>query len=369
MHTTLERLLVACAAVLGILVHAPSGSAQEPDEGPWLPPDPSAKERDWIRMNSGEWLNGEIMSMRDGDLKFDSEELDELGLDWNDVTELRSARVLTYRFDDIGIFAGTATMKDGVVAVRTVLGVVEQPRQKLIVILEGAPKEINYWSSKLSAGIVAREGNTNQYDYNAMVRVLREAARSITLFRYTGASGRVEGVETTNNQSLSFSFSALINAGFFFTPVSLDYMRDTFQNIDHRYVAGSAVGYYFRRSDNLDWFAVLGAAYVGTDYESVQAGGTGTKESASILVATDVSWDITSDIEFAFNYTGNVGVPDPKTSFHSTTATLSVDLFHDDISLDVTFNWERVEEPEPDEDGNVPERDDLRLSVGLGLEL
>jgi len=39
------------------------------------------------------------------------------------------------------------------------------------------------------------------------------------------------------------------------------------------------------------------------------------------------------------------------------------------LDLDVTFAWDRIEKPEADSDGDVPESDDLRLTVGLALDI
>ena len=61
-----------------------------PEEPPapserWRPPAPDPKSFDWLRLNSGEWLKGEIDRMRDETLYFDSEELDNLKVDWEDI--------------------------------------------------------------------------------------------------------------------------------------------------------------------------------------------------------------------------------------------------------------------------------------------
>ena len=50
-------------------------------------------------MTSGEWLKGEIHELRKDTLEFESNELDELNLDWEDVAQLRSARPCTMLFE------------------------------------------------------------------------------------------------------------------------------------------------------------------------------------------------------------------------------------------------------------------------------
>ena len=55
---------------------------------------------DWIQLTSGEWLKGELIAMYDGSLEFDSDELDNLTLDWDDVRQVRTRRVVQVRFRD-----------------------------------------------------------------------------------------------------------------------------------------------------------------------------------------------------------------------------------------------------------------------------
>ncbi len=125
--------------LLAMLLVSPVSAAE-----PWQPPEPDNDQFDWIRMNSGEWLGGELKNLRDLALEFDSDELDLLKLDWGDVAELRSSRYLTLRFEDIGTVSGTVAVRDGVVAVRSEGGVTEYPREALVLIVAREPKEINY---------------------------------------------------------------------------------------------------------------------------------------------------------------------------------------------------------------------------------
>jgi hypothetical protein len=53
---------------------------------------------DWIQLTSDEWLKGELIALYDGRLEFDSEELENLTFDWDDIRELRTGRVVQVRF-------------------------------------------------------------------------------------------------------------------------------------------------------------------------------------------------------------------------------------------------------------------------------
>ena len=38
------------------------------------------------------------------------------------------------------------------------------------------------------------------------------------------------------------------------------------------------------------------------------------------------------------------------------------------LDFDLTFVWDRTEKPRKDDLGNIPEQDDFRMVVGLGIE-
>ena len=206
-------------ALLGMGVITPARSQT------WQPLEPSAEELDWIKLTSGEWLKGEIRSLRDDEFEFDSDELDLLKLDWADVAEFRSPRLLTYRFEGLGTFTGTATMRDGVVSIRSGDEVREFPRASLLLVLEGGQREWDYWSAKATFGLVARSGNTDQTDATSTVRVSRQTPRTRLQLNYNGNIGEVGGTQNINNHNLMATIDMLLTAGFFVTPAATNLPR------------------------------------------------------------------------------------------------------------------------------------------------
>ncbi len=356
-------LLMSLGAVLlGLPGDASAGSQT------WSPPEPSLDDKDWVRLESGEWLMGEIQTLRDTDFEFDSDKLDLLKLDWEDVVELRSPRILTYRFDDLGVYAGSAVMKEGIVTIRTGDEVREFPRERLILILESNPSERNFWSAKISTGFVGRSGNTDQTDLNASLRLRRETSRTRFRSDYTGNVGRIGDEENISSHSLTLSVDALISAGFFIKPMDVDLYNDRFQNIKLRSTLSAGAGYDIIRGGDVEWSVGLGAGYLSTEYTSVQAGTDEKEGTFAITPSTSLDVDFTDDVEFVFDYSAQVGVPDPKNTYHHATGTLSVDIVGDVLDFNLSVTWDRTESPQADAEGNVPNRDDVRVSLGLGVE-
>ena len=52
---------------------------------------------------------------------------------------------------------------------------------------------------------------------------------------------------------------------------------------------------------------------------------------------------------------------------HHATATLETDLLSW-LDLDTSLIWDHIQNPTPDSDGIVPEKDDYRFVIGLGLD-
>jgi len=334
----------------------------------WQPPEPDDDQFDWIRMSSGEWLGGELKHLRDLDLEFDSDELDLLKLDWGDVVEFRSSRFLTLRFENLGTISGTVAMKDDVVAVRTESGVTEFPRSALVLIVEGKPKEINYWSAKATFGIANRSGNTKQTDINTNLRIRRQSPGTRSTLDYTGNYGTVSDETTIKNNNLTASIDAQISRGFFVTPLSLNFVSDEFQNLDLKSTVSAGLGYVISRGGKLEWDVGLSAGYQTTTYISVAEGEDRKTDNASLIPSTELEWDITGDIELLVTYNAQIGLPETKNTFHHGRAAISFDILGDIIDLDWAITWDRAESPRPDADGNTPLRDDVRTTFGIGVD-
>ena len=350
-------------ATLLIVLMATTAGAES-----WQPPAPEPGAFDWIRMTSGEWLGGELKGLRDLDLEFDSDELDLLKLDFSDVVELRSPNVYSYVFDDIGTFTGTAVMHEGVIAISTTGGVVEHPRGRLLLILAGEQNESSYWSTRASIGAVTRSGNTDQYDFNMDLRVRRESPGSRQTLDYNGNYGKVGGTTTIENSNGTITYDLVITAGFFVTPISVNLSSDKFQNIDLKSTVSAGLGYDIFRGGDLEWSVGLGGGYQQISYISVEEGTDSSESNGSIIPSIELNWDVTSDLEFLLVYNAQVGVPDLKNTFHHARTTFSFDILGDIIDLDFGLTWDRVETPRPDAEGNVPKRDDLRTTFGIGVD-
>jgi hypothetical protein len=358
---------LAFLLALALPLFAASARGQE-DQAEWAPPEPSPQSMDWIRLNSGEWLAGEITGLRDDDFVFDSEELDELTLDWDDIAELRSPRILTYGFTDRPDATGTGMLKDGVLKIQVGDAVLEIPRSSVLSIIEGRPTELNYWSAKLTLGLIGRVGNTEQQDFNTIVLLRRQTTQTRLNLEYQGNFSKTNDLQTVNNHRGTLGFDWLVTRGFFITPVAGNVFADKFQNIKLRGTLGSGAGYFIIRKSKMEWYMQFGAGYQFVNYLSVEPGQADSENSFVLIPSTRFDWDLTGSIELNAEYSAQVTVPEVKNTIHHAFALLSFELTSL-LDLDTSITWDRVETPKPDSAGNVPKRDDLRFFLGIGLDL
>jgi putative salt-induced outer membrane protein YdiY len=332
-----------------------------------LPPEPGADGFDWVQFNNGEWLKGEIQELLNDDFTFDSDELDMLTIDWADVHAVYSPNHNTCVLEDKRVFQGTLRIVEDRVTVTTAAGEEVFSRADLQSILPGGLSERDYWSLKFSLGLTAREGNTDQTDFSSMLAIERRTPGLRTRFDYNGAYGNVNSEETVNNHHAVFRHNIYLTRRFSIILPSLDYYQDKFQNIRSRFTPGTGLNYDLINRSVVEWGVGAGFGYQQTRYLSVEPTQDASEETAVLLAGTDLNWDVTKDLEFTFNYNLNAGLRSGSSTDHHVTGVFSFDIWKD-LDLDLSLVWDHVGSPKPREDRSIPDRNDLRTTVGIGWE-
>jgi hypothetical protein len=344
----------------------PMAARQDPErpQEPFRPWTGTEDQADWIKLVSGEWLRGKFEALRDGSVEFESDELDDLVLDWDDILEVRIPDSRVVVLDDGTTYSGNIRVIDGVV---TVDGETPGRTDKAEVLSIVDTADGADWSGKLTLGLTQRSGNTNQTDASAYGFLRRETASTRWDTSYYGAFSKLESEETANNHRLQSRLDWFWSKRFFVTPAGIDLFRDPFQNIALRATPYVAVGYDFIDAGDVSWSVSAGPAYQYTRYDQVGAGEVETNESAAAYVQSRFDWDVTPDVEFTFDYDITVPLPDSQDYNHHAIATLSLDLIGD-FDVDVSVVWDRINSPSADPLGVIPEKDDFRTMVGLSYE-
>jgi hypothetical protein len=320
-----------------------------------------------MQFENGEWLKGEIKDLQDESFSFDSDELDDLSLDFGDIEKLYSPRTNTLVFKDKTTVQGSFHIVGDTITVMTAEGEKTYPRDELRAIIPGEMTELNFWSGKLSFGGTIRRGNVNQADISLFARAQRRSPGLRLIMEYNGAYGTVDSVKTANNHRFLLTNDVFLTTRFFLRLPSFEAYKDEFQNIEYRLTPGLLAGYDIIDRPTLEWTMSGGAGYQLTKFFSPPAGAPTSENQAVLLFSTRADWEATPKIdvfgEFSFAYaiTGR--------SNNNVRLTLGTEIeVWGDLDFDIQLIIDRQSNPAPLADGTLPKPDDLRLFFGLGWD-
>ena len=335
---------------------------------------------DWIQLTSGEWLKGELKVLYNKDIEFDSDELDLLKLDLEDVKRIRGHGIKGVRLEGptktvygrvqrpeaITIY-GTLELTEDKVIVTSEESSQEFDRSKLIAIVSGEDKERDFWSAKISIGLNLSGGNTEQVDYSASMDIRRRTAATRFVLDFLGNFSRTRGIDTVDNNRLNAYLDVFRTRHYYWRAVFGEYFRDPFQNIEYRNTIGSGVGYHIIDTPNTEWDITAGLAYQETQFNSVEAGEDAVASTPAFTAGTKYETDLTKSIDFIINYSFSIVNQESGSYNHHSVTTIETELTKW-LDFDISFVWDRIKEPTANADGTIPKPDDYKLIFSLGVD-
>ena len=373
MNNTIATLIIAIFALLLSLTYSVFSYAED-DRSEWQKPTPVFKQDfDWIKLTSDEWLKGDIISMYDEKLEFDSDELDMQTIDLEDIAELRSKEWQSIRMFDGTIDEGYLVIKDGKLSLVKNGVTTHYEFSNLLSIASSGKNERDLWDGYVNLGINLREGNTVQFDYTFSAGIQRRSSSSRFKTDYTADYSRYEDTDTeettvtADSERLTSSYDWFFNPKVYFRAADFEYMADDFLNLDYRIHYGIALGYHIVDTSRTSWDVNLGPSYQKSKFLDVKDDESDSEDSFGLTLGTDFTFELSSDIDYEASY--NVQVIDEASggNIHHFQTGLEIDLTND-FDLDLTFYADRTENPKEDSEGQVPEKNDFRLVVGLGYD-
>jgi putative salt-induced outer membrane protein YdiY len=369
MRAALSDSRCAGAALVALLlIFAWTGTtlAEDPQTDDWHPESDYQGKFDWIQMTSGEWVKGEIIAMYDDDLEFDSDEFDDLVLGWGDIKQIHSSQVMNVGFLGQRSAVGKLVVIGDKVLVIGDDGTQEFAKSDVLTITAGPPKEINFWAMKLFFGVIVRTGNSDVREVNLQANFKRRTIKNRITMDFIANQNTTESIEIANNQRASVAWDKFMTDRLFVKPVFGEYFRDPFQNIAARYTLGVGAGYQIIDSPKVDWEISGGPAYQETNFETVDIP-PNSESTPALVVGTTADWDITNWLEFDGTYRLQVVNEESGTYNHHMVLSFETEITSL-IDFDISWIWDRIEDPRADENGIVPQQDDFRTTVGLTFE-
>ena len=325
---------------------------------------------DWIQLTSDEWLKGDFRVMYDFTLEFDSDELGLLEFDLVDVRQLRTRAMKTVFVEgeggrrDTSVLRGLLEMNDEQLVLRRSEHEVIIPRDHIISIAGGRQRERDYWSGALSLGINGRGGNTETIDTTVQASLKRRTAQTRFHADYLANYSATSSIDTANNQRLSGFHDWFLTSRFYWKTVEGEIYRDPFTNIDSQFSASTGVGYDLIRTPRTEWTINTGLGYQELRFVSVEPGAADSSSSPFVTAGTRLDYELTGAIDILYDYSLRVLNEENGQYTHHMLGTMSFDIIGD-LDLDLTIIWDRIEKPQPDANGVLPQQDDYQLIVSL----
>jgi hypothetical protein len=329
--------------------------------------EPAADAYDWIQLTSDEWLKGELITLYDDELTFDSDILGMLSLDWEDIKSFRGRQRHRISIQGQAPLAGRLQIDSDQVKLEIAGETREFPRQYLVAITPTAYRELDNWSADATFGTNIRKGNAETVEYNLLAGIERRTPRSRVNVDYLGNFNEADGEQVANNHRINGTYDLFSGGRFFWRPVISQFYRDPFQNISHQGTLETGLGYELIDNSRTEWLITSGLGGNFIRYQSVEPGEADSDTSPAFSLGTNFETELTSWIDYSFLMHMTFLDDDSGAYQHHLLSTLSTDLIGN-FDLDVSFIWDRISKPQQRADGSSPEKDDYRLMIGLGYE-
>lgn len=209
-----------------------------------------------------------------------------------------------------------------------------------------------------------RSGNTEEIEASANVGIQRRTVENRIVLDYLGDFSSTNDVKSANNHRANAVWDWFFSEKLFLRTVFVEYYRDPFQNIDERVTAGTGLGYQLIDTSKTDWSIFAGPAYQTTRFDAVPAGEARTENTWALSAGTNFSTDLTSRIDFIHDYRFQLTSEAAGRYNHHMISTVDIDLT-DALDLNVPLVWDRIEDPQVNADGSIPEQADYQLIPGL----
>jgi len=163
------------------------------------------------------------------------------------------------------------------------------------------------------------------------------------------------------------TFDLLFTSWVYLTPLFAVGDHDRFKNLRFRGLLGSGGGLHLVRQRRLMWdFGIVGGLQWVRPMSGV--GSSASRDAQEVAVAmTTLELEATKDLDLNVLWATTFVASDVAQTYHSGSGSLSLDVA-ELVDLDVAATFSRAESPRTLPDGELAEKNDLTLTVGLGLD-
>mgnify|MGYP001822585988 FL=1 len=349
---------LACLLVLG------NAAGDEPWSEGFTPP---PGQYSWVQLDTGEWLKGDIIAIYDEKLAFDSDHFDNLVLDLDDIERIHGRGIFVVAAGQPDPVSGFFQLRGQQVFVESGGTTLEFHRDALVSLTPLAEQERDRWRGDVKVGLNVREGNTDIWEYSVGTTLQRRTPVSRWTFDYSGYKNETDGERVEDSHRLNLSADRFTGRRIYWRPFSAQYFKDELQNIKHQATVDTGLGYHLIDTPRTTWDLKAGVGGNYLESVSVEVGETTGEWSPVGTLGMDLEVEVTSWLDYELEIDLWFLEEDAGKYQHHIVTVLSSDLFGD-LDLDISFEWNRTENPQAAEDSTIPQQDDYRLNVGLSYE-
>jgi len=319
---------------------------------------------DWIQFKAGEWLKGELKWMRQREVEFKSKKLKLMTFKWSDIVQLQARKIKTFVFEGKVVETGKAMVTREEVIIETPDGVKVYPRDQLVSIIRGEPRERNYWSTRFRGGLSGAAGNSRNLSLNAFWSLKREDQRVRSLISYEGTFGYASKEETVNRHIGNADVTVYVTRRLYINALVAQFLNDRFQNLRLRATPSVGAGVHLFDTRKVEWNLDGGPGYQYTNLLSTAAGTNNPQHDGTIAVGSFFKWKFIPDNKIELEWRSNLVYTQIGLTNHTGTARLKLKITSI-LRFTTEFTYLRTESPPQSEDGTAPKSNDYQLVVGV----
>jgi len=306
-------------------------------------------DEDWLWLKSGEFLIGNIEDLYEEKMAFDSDDLGDLKIKWKDISRINSRQLFTVRTINGEIVTGTIALEDGILVVSNNRQH-KIPQDDLMTLIAGLETGANIWEGKITFGANLSSGNINKLEYNTNAELSRHTTASRIKASYIAIIGETDNVQTDENHRFTTTYDVYSDKDLFFRPLDLSLFRDPLQNVNSRINVGMGIGYQFIDDGDQELEMNLGPSYLYTKYEYTDTQLTSSDSSLAVSLTVDYEREIHDQIDFELSYKITATESELGGYLQNTKMNFDIELT-DVLDFEITFFWDRVNNPLFDVDG------------------
>mgnify|MGYP000846199722 CR=1 FL=1 len=331
--------------------------------------------KDWIRLKSGEIIQGKLKGSINNDLgsykkkiEFKSDKLGTQSIKLSDISVMETTETYTIRTSAGDIYSGRLAVQKGVVFLTQKSQQQTIPIKDVVSIYRSGTNESTPWEAKFTLGIDLKSGNTDKFSFRGEAKGERRTVDSRTKLGASYENSKANGEKTADKSVVSGSYDLYLNDRLFLRPIDSSLTTDEFQNLDYQFKESISVGYFFIANSEVEWDVYLGPGFTYTRYLTVEEGEDTSVNSAALTLGSNLSYEITKNINFKHTYKLNWANSESGGAAHTNALAFDIDLVGN-LSLEIKGVWDHISHPKTDSKGVTPKKDDYTTFVSLGYTL